>query len=127
MEGKSKSELNLSISDWKLKQETLRNQRNFRQLENRLVILEMERQAKVKSIERKLENHKKMMEVRMDRFRLKQEVHNLSLSSKNTTSPSMKKPAAIAASSAMSAATEPATSEQKAPSSETQTIASSAK
>lgn len=127
MEGKSKSELNLSISDWKLKQETLRNQRNFRQLENRLVILEMERQAKVKSIERKLENHKKMMEVRMDRFRLKQEVHNLSLSSKNTTSPSMKKPAAIAASSVMSAATEPATSEQKAPSSETQTIASSGK
>lgn len=127
MEGKSKSELNLSISDWKLKQETLRNQRNFRQLENRLVILEMERQAKVKSIERKLENHKKMMEVRMDRFRLKQEVHNLSLSSKNTTSPSMKKPAAIAASSAMSAATEPATSEQKAPSSEIQTIASSGK
>lgn len=125
MEGKSKSELNLSISDWKLKQETLRNQRNFRQLENRLVILEMERQAKVKSIERKLENHKKMMEVRMDRFRLKQEVLSFSLSCKNTTSPSMKKPAAIAASSVMCAATEPATSEQKASSSETQIIASS--
>lgn len=125
MEGKSKSELNLSISDWKLKQETLRNQRNFRQLENRLVILEMERQAKVKSIERKLENHKKMMEVRMDRFRLKQEVLSLSLSSKNTTSPSMKKPVAIVASSAMSAATEPATSERKARSSATQTTASS--
>ena len=125
MEGKSKSELNLSISDWKLKQETLRNQRNFRQLENRLVILEMERQAKVKSIERKLENHKKMMEVRMDRFRLKQEVLSLSLSYKNTTSPSTKKQAAIAASSVMSAATERATSAQRALSSETQIIASS--
>lgn len=61
----------------------------------------------------------------MDRFKLKQEVLGSSLSSKNTTSPSMKKQAAIAASSAMFAATEPATSAQRAPNFETQITASS--
>lgn len=74
MEEKSKSEMNLSMSDWKLKQGVLRNQRNYRQLENRLVILEMEKEGKIKSIERKLETHKKLMEIRMDRFKLRQDV-----------------------------------------------------
>jgi hypothetical protein len=74
MEEKSKSEMNLSMSDWKLKQGVLRNQRNYRQLENRLVILEMEKEGKIKSIERKLEAHKKLMEIRMDRFKLRQDV-----------------------------------------------------
>jgi hypothetical protein len=50
MEEQTKSDLMLTTSGWKLKQEVLRNQRNQRQLENRLVILEMERQGKVKSI-----------------------------------------------------------------------------
>lgn len=61
MEEKSKNELNLSLSDWKLKQEVLKNQRNYRQLANRLVILEMEKGSKIKSIEKKLEAHKKIM------------------------------------------------------------------
>jgi hypothetical protein len=47
----------------------------------------MERQAKVKSIERKLDQHKKVMEVRMDRFRLKQEVLPRPRRSSSTTSP----------------------------------------
>lgn len=72
MEEKSKEQLTLNVSDWKLKQEVLRNQRNYRQLENRLIILEMQRQGKIKSIERKLESHKKIMEIRMDRYKLRQ-------------------------------------------------------
>ena len=50
MEEKSQSELSQTISSWKLKQEVIKNQRNYRQLENRLIILEMERQGKIKSI-----------------------------------------------------------------------------
>ena len=46
--------MSLTCSSWKLKQESLRSQRNFRQLQNRLVVLQLEREGKVKSIERKL-------------------------------------------------------------------------
>ena len=46
--------MSLSGSAWKLKQQALRSQRNFKQLQNRLVVLQLERQAKVKSIETKL-------------------------------------------------------------------------
>ena len=66
--------MNMSGSCWKLRQQALRSQRNFRQLENRLVVLELERQSKVKSIERKLEQHRKHMQVRMERHQLKQMV-----------------------------------------------------
>jgi hypothetical protein len=41
MEEKSASELSLTMSGWRLKQEGLKNQRNCRQLENRLLILEL--------------------------------------------------------------------------------------
>ena len=46
--------MSMTGSCWKLKQEGLRSQRNFRQLQNRLLVLQLERQGKVKSIERKL-------------------------------------------------------------------------
>jgi hypothetical protein len=49
-EKSSTSEMSLSMSGWKLKQEALKNQRNQRQLENRLIILELERQGKIKEI-----------------------------------------------------------------------------
>jgi hypothetical protein len=42
--------MSLSMSGWKLKQESLKNQRNYRQLENRMIILELERQGKIKAI-----------------------------------------------------------------------------
>ena len=60
-EKSSANELSLSMSNWKLKQEGLKNQRNYRQLENRMIILELERQGKIKAIENKLEAHRKIM------------------------------------------------------------------
>ena len=65
-----RSSLSMSGSSWKLKQEVLRSQRNFRQLQNRLVVLQLEREGKVKSIERQLEQHRKHMEVRVQRSQL---------------------------------------------------------
>ncbi len=57
----------------------------------------MERQGKIKSIQKKLESHKKLMEIRMDRFKLKQSVTMLSLSYKIVKKTSIKMPPAIVA------------------------------
>jgi hypothetical protein len=63
MEEKTLNEttINYSSSDWSLKRNILRNARNYRQLENRLIILDLEKQKKIKSIEKKLAAHKKKM------------------------------------------------------------------
>ena len=50
-----------------------------------MVILELEKQGKIKSIEKKLQAHKKLMEIRMDRYNLKQSVGMLLCSFKTRT------------------------------------------
>jgi hypothetical protein len=87
----------------------------------------MERQAKVKSIERKLDQHKKMMEVRMNRFRLKKEVLLHSRRSKTTMSLSTSRQAPTVDSSETHASTDLPISAPRAHSSARPTIGFSEK
>lgn len=50
--------MNSSLSNWKLRHQFYQTNRNFRQLENRIAILELEKQKKLKDIENKLKQHK---------------------------------------------------------------------
>jgi len=53
--------LNTSLSGWKLRHQFYQTNRNFRQLENRIAILELEKQKKLKDIENKLNHHRKFV------------------------------------------------------------------
>ena len=74
MEEKSMIEnsmMNSSISSWKMRHQFYQTNRNFRQLQNRIAILQLEKQKKLKDIENKLNQHKKFVETKIYKHQLK--------------------------------------------------------
>lgn len=52
------------------------NTRNSQKLSNRLLILEIEKQKRLKSIDNKLSHHKKLVDVRINKYKLHKNVNS---------------------------------------------------